>query len=168
MGGGANRRPVEPPLRCHNLSRLGLQRFMGFSATKKLHILYRVQDKGNFNWMPRFVRSIHHVLLAILQALIPCPVWEREMQHMGIKKTHLIEFWSDPPLLFLKRGELAYFMRLSCVSLISNFSFYLHRTYSMSDVDWPNLIKSYPRRSDRRYNRAHYAICEWSRRRNLT
>ena len=71
-------------------------------------------------------------------------------------------------LLFLKRGELAYFMRLSCVSLISNFSFYLHRTYSMSDVDWPNLIKSYPRRSDRRYNRAHYAICEWSRRRNLT
>ena len=59
-GGGANRRPVEPPLRCHNLSRLGLQRFMGFSATKKLHILYWVQDKGNFNWMPRFVRSIHH------------------------------------------------------------------------------------------------------------
>ena len=46
-------------------------------------------------------------------------------------------------LLFLKRGELLYFMRLSYVRLISNFCFYLHRTYSMSDVDWPNLIKSY-------------------------
>ena len=34
-------------------------------------------------------------------------------------------------------------MRLSYVRLISNFRFYLHRTYSMSDVDWPNLIKSY-------------------------
>ena len=46
-------------------------------------------------------------------------------------------------LLFLKRGELLYFMRLSYVRLISNFCFYLHKTYSMSDVDWPNLIKSY-------------------------
>ena len=47
------------------------------------------------------------------------------------------------PLFFLKRGELLYFMRLSYVPLISNFRFYLARTYSMSDVDWPNLIKSY-------------------------
>ena len=95
-------------------------------------------------------------------ALIPDgTVWEWAPTAVFGKMATFIFYTLTQALRAMKSGDLLFFfMRLSYVGLISDFCFYLLRTHSISDVDWPNLIKSYRRSSS--YNRL-YGINEWSR-----
>ena len=122
-----------------------------FIQAKKYHHRHNINSMQSFQFTTRF----------LLSSWVGADSW---WHSLGVS-THCC-FWKDGNIHILyfdtsaMKSLFFFFMRLSYVRLISDFCFYLLRTHSISDVDWPNLIKSYRRSSS--YNRL-YGINEWSR-----
>ena len=127
-----------------------------FIQAKKYHHRHNINSMQSFQFTTRFFK-FHRG-----SPLIPDgTVWEWAPTAVFGKMATFIFYTLTQALRAMKSGDLLFFfMRLSYVGLISDFCFYLLRTHSISDVDWPNLIKSYRRSSS--YNRL-YGINEWSR-----